>query len=103
MERVGRRGGGGGEEEGRREGKYRVHSYTIASHIYAPIAYKPPPPHFQSKFFHKYFYLTNRPPPTMAMLPNNVIFRRDSYTVKFKVFVVEQQSSSSPLSHCIPL
>jgi len=69
-----------------------IHTYTYHSaRIYAPLAYKPPL-HFQSKFLHRYFYLANRlPQPWPCYQNNNVIFRRNSYTVKFRVSVVEWQ------------
>ena len=58
------------------------------------------PPIFQSKFLHRYFYLANRPPQPWPCYQNsNIIFRQNSYTVKFKVSVVEWQCQNKACVH----
>jgi len=68
--------------------------------MYRSIPHIRPPPHFQSKFLHRYFYLANRPlQPWPCYQNSNIIFRRNSYTVKFKVSVVEWQHQKEASVH----
>jgi len=75
--------------------------YHSVPHIRPPLRISPSL-HFRSKFLHRYFYLANSPPPPNhghAIQNSNMIFRRKSYTVQFKVAVVEWQRQNEASIH----